>query len=559
MADKKEKRYVSDDAQLISEWDWEKNTQLVLNPYCVAQQSNKKAWWICKEGHEWHAVISHRIKGIGCPYCSNKKVLVGYNDFATTHPILAAEWHPIKNGILKPTEITHGSGIRVWWQCALGHEWQTTPNKRTTKNTSCPFCSNKKLLVGFNDLSTTHPRLANEWHPTLNGSLTPMDVSFGSSKKVWWKCQKGHEWQASISNRSKNRNCPICSKQLKTSFPEQALFYYIKKHFSDAENTNTAVISMELDIYIPSLHTAIEYDGVYYHKSANSKHREQHKNRLCNDNNIRLIRVREIGLSSYEDCICIADVNPSNPRAIGRAISEVLELLGIEEYKIDIDTDAPEILSWYLSSEHTRNLLALNPLLASEWHSVKNGELKPEHLAFNSGKKVWWVCEKGHEWQASLHNRSKGKGCPYCSGRLAIKGVNDLLTLRPDIVREWDFEQNDHVQPTEVKLGSNEKVWWICSTCGHKWKTTINARTSGRGCPKCGELKKGPKRKTHEHFAQELRIVNPNVELVDNYTVSTSKVKCKCLICKREWYALPGNLLKGKGCPECARQKRKKN
>lgn len=555
MAEKKEKQYVSDNAQLMAEWDWEQNGNLV--PSYLTLGSNKKVWWKCSNGHIWQSVIAHRAKGSGCPYCANKKVLVGFNDLATTHPQLAAEWHPTKNEGMLPTDITRGAGRKVWWLCKNGHEFVASPNKRTTEETSCPYCSNQKVLRGFNDLATTRPMLAEEWHPTKNGQLLPSDIVEGSAKKVWWKCARGHEWQAAPYNRIKNRNCPICSKKLKTSFPEQALFYYIKRYFPDAENTNNAAIDMELDIYIPSLRTAIEYDGVYYHESGNSKQREQRKNRLCNDNGIRLIRVREIGLNSHEDCVCIADVNPSAPGAIGNAISAVLELLGIKENKIDVDTDSPEILSLYLTSEHTRNLLGLNPKLAAEWHPTKNGDLRPEHLAFNSGKKVWWICKEGHDWQASLHNRSKGKGCPYCSGRLAIPGVNDLLTLYPDVVREWDFERNDPIQPTEVKAGSNRKVWWTCSTCGHKWNATVTGRTTGHGCPKCGELKKGPKRKSHEVFAQELRNINPHIDLVDDYIISTSKIKCHCLICGHEWYAFPGNLLKGKGCPICARNKRK--
>ena len=626
MAEKKEKRYVSDDAQLMSEWDLERNGDVLPSetslwshrkiwwkcerghywdatphhrsygtgcPYCsgkrvkagyndlatlfpeiglewnsekngdlhanaVSPSSNKRVWWKCKCDHEWQSVIASRTHGVGCPYCANKKVLVGFNDFATTHPELASEWHPSKNGNLKPEDITRGAGISIWWQCALGHEWIATPNKRTSSGTACPYCSNKKVLRGFNDLATTNPRLAKEWHPTQNGDLTPYDIVEGSARKIWWLCDKGHVWQATPYNRIKNRNCPICSKQLRTSFPEQALFYYVKRYFQDAENSNDTAISMELDIYIPSLKSAIEYDGVYYHDSEDSKLREVRKNRLCKENGIRLIRVREAGLDDYDDCICITEAIPNNIAVISHTIAVVLQILGVNDIIVDIEADLPEILSSYLSSEHTRNLLALNPMLASEWHPVKNGKLKPEHLALNSGKKVWWKCSKGHEWQASLHNRSRGKGCPYCSGRVAISGENDLLTLDPRLVREWDYELNNPLQPTDVKSGSNEKVWWICATCAHKWKTAINARTAGRGCPKCGEQKKGPKRKSHEQFVAELYSVNPKIQLCGNYVVSTKKVECRCLICQHEWTAFPGNLLKGKGCPACARKRGKK-
>ncbi|MBQ8623595.1 MAG: zinc-ribbon domain-containing protein [Oscillospiraceae bacterium] len=82
------------------------------------------------------------------------------------------------------------------------------------KGRGCPYCSGKKILSGYNDLATTNPNLATEWHPDKNGVLLPTMVSPGSHKKVWWLCKKGHEWQASIENRSKGSSCPICRKSI---------------------------------------------------------------------------------------------------------------------------------------------------------------------------------------------------------------------------------------------------------------------------------------------------------------------------------------------------------
>jgi hypothetical protein len=89
MAEKKEKRYVSDNAQLMAEWNWEKNSELNFDPKTLTLGSNKKAWWKCSKGHEWQASIGHRSQGRGCPYCSNQKVLRGYNDLQTVNPTLA--------------------------------------------------------------------------------------------------------------------------------------------------------------------------------------------------------------------------------------------------------------------------------------------------------------------------------------------------------------------------------------------------------------------------------------------------------------------------------------
>ncbi len=312
---------------------------------------------------------------------------------ANKFPELVKEWHPTKNGDIKPTEVSYGAGMKVWWQCSIGHEWLATPNKRTSDGTGCPYCSNKKVLCGFNDLATTNPRLAKEWHPTKNGDLTPFDITEGSLKKVWWICDRGHEWQASLSNRSRNRNCALCLKELKTSFPEQAIYFYIKQYFSDAENANNTAIMMELDVYVPSIQVAVEYDGVYYHKSAGNKKREEKKNKACADANIQLIRVREKGLDSYSDCVCITDIDSADMMMLNNAIVEILSLMGISKPDVDIQKDMQRILSTYLVSEHRRNLLLERPDLAAEWHPTKNGNVKPENLAYSSGKKVWWKCE----------------------------------------------------------------------------------------------------------------------------------------------------------------------
>src|SRR6266851_5304847 len=105
---------------------------------------------------------------------------------SVTHPQLAAEWHPTKNGELRAENVTAGSSRKVWWQCQAGHEWLATLNNRTNGR-GCPYCSNRKVDRS-NCLTTTHPQLVAEWHPTRNGDLRPENVTASSGRKVWWKC-----------------------------------------------------------------------------------------------------------------------------------------------------------------------------------------------------------------------------------------------------------------------------------------------------------------------------------------------------------------------------------
>ncbi len=127
------------------------------------------------------------------------------------------------------------------------------------------------------------------------------------------------------------------------------------------------------------------------------------------------------------------------------------------------------------------------PAVAAEWHPTKNA-FSADAVSHGSGKRVWWQCNNGHEWEARVNNRARGAGCPVCSGKLVLPGVNDLATARPDLALEWHPTRN-RKQPSEVRPGSKTRVWWECSN-GHLWQAQINSRNSGSGCPKCAE--RGP-------------------------------------------------------------------
>ncbi len=134
------------------------------------------------------------------------------------------------------------------------------------------------------------------------------------------------------------------------------------------------------------------------------------------------------------------------------------------------------------------DLATTNPELAQEWSYEKNEGLRPTGITAGSLKKVWWKCAEGHEWEAAIYSRNDGFGCPYCSGRLAIKGETDLKTLMPDLICEWDFEMNQDIFPDQVTVHSSKSVWWKCLH-GHKWKARVYSRTNGNGCPYCAGQK----------------------------------------------------------------------
>ncbi len=126
-------------------------------------------------------------------------------------PHIAKQWHRHKNGSLDPSSVAPFSKKKVWWQCKKGHEWEATIASRSYGR-GCPYCAGQKVGAD-NNLLDVNPELARQWHPQKNGDLTPAQVLPGTQKSVWWVCGKGHEWEATIKDRSRGRGCPYCARQ----------------------------------------------------------------------------------------------------------------------------------------------------------------------------------------------------------------------------------------------------------------------------------------------------------------------------------------------------------
>ncbi len=274
-----------------------------------------------------------------------------------THPEIAKQWHPTKNGNLKPNDVTHGSNRKVWWKCDVedDHEWESTICNRSFRDDGCVCCSGRKVVMS-NCLAVLHPEIVKYWHPTKNGETTPFNICRGSDKKFWWKCDVAddHEWEEKINHTLKDFKCACCSGR-------------------------KAVLSN-----------------------------------------------------------CLATIHPE---------------------------------------------------ISKDWHPTKNGNLTPYNFVPGSNKKIWWKCDVAddHEWLAMINNRTCKNltGCPCC-GKHKVVLSNCLATTHPDISKEWHPTKNGKLIPYDVTYGSNKKVWWI-GECNHEWDATVSDRTHEKGCPICKE------------------------------------------------------------------------
>jgi DNA-directed RNA polymerase subunit RPC12/RpoP len=544
---------------LLKEWNYKKNIN--VDPKTIKSGSNKKVWWICDKGHEWEAKVLNRKNNNNCPYCSGRKAIIGENDVFTKNPELKNEWNYKKNINVNPKTIKSGSGIKVWWICYKGHEWEASTLNRNRGN-GCPYCSGRQAIIGENDVFTTNPELKKEWNYKKNINVEPETIKSGSNKKVWWICDKGHEWEAIVNSRNQGKGCPECSSQLSTSYPEQYFYFHLSNIFKNTINRykDTKNNISEIDIFIEDIMIGVEYDGYYYHKNDKDT-----KTNILLKNGIILITIKET-INFRKDINNIIYVHrPVTEEKLKDTLERLLILINKIKntqikYIVKEENNRLLILSNYRNLIVSNSIFETHPQLKKEWNNEKNLKLNPKTITFGSNLKVWWICDKGHEWEAEISTRTKTQGthCPYCSGRQAIIGENDLFTKNPALLKEWNYNKNINVEPKKIKSGSGKKVWWICDK-GHEWEATISHRNRGSGCPYCS----GRRTIIGEN---DLFTTNPDLLKEWNYkkninvdpkTIKSGSNKKVWWICDKghEWEAKVLNRKNNNNCPVCYKTK----
>lgn len=272
-------------------------------------------------------------------------------------------------------------------------------------------------------LAEAFPEIAAEWHPERNGATIPIDIDSFTYHSYWWKCQKkGHEWKTRVRHRTQlSTGCPFCWGR-----------------YADSENN--------LKVKRPEI--AEEWN---FEKNGS-------------------LLPEKVTPSAGKKVWWRCKVNPLH------------EWLAIVSSRTRPKaTGCPYCYGRLASPKNS--IAAMSPELIPEWHPNKNGEYTPETVTVSSGKKYWWVCKSGHEWEAAPCNRKRA-GCPYCSGNRPTN-ENCLATLNPSIAKEWHQKKNGDVTPFDVLPSTKQMLWWQCKR-GHEWQATGQSRYSGSGCPICG-------------------------------------------------------------------------
>lgn len=499
------------------------------DPSVTSISHSKKLNWRCSLGHVWDATITHRLRKQNCPYCSSHRILVGFNDLATTHPSLAAEadgWDP---------KSVMSDGHRSFrWKCESGHVWENSISNRKGGQ-GCPYCKGRKVLQGVNDLFTLHPSIAAE-----ASGWDPKEYSAGSGKKLRWKCIQGHEWDTTVASRvSQGTGCPICSNKK------------ILKGYNDLATSHPELAKM-----------AFEWDPTTL--GAGSGKRVKWK---CTNEHITLASVesRAKALTNCKFCtntevlIGFNDLQTTNPTLATEAFDWDPRTLteGSNKYvqwkchKGHIWKQSPSTRSTGLGCPYCSNRYVWagdNDLTTSHPELAKQANgWDPSKVGSGSGQVLSWKCEFGHVWKGRvIHRARRGVGCPFCSNNSILKGFNDLATLNPELA-----EQANGWDPTKVGSGYQKKMEWKCSL-GHIWKSTVNSRSFGNlGCPYCsGTL-------VWTGF-NDLQTTNPSLaeeafgwDTTKVSAGSNKKLKWKCKE-GHVWSAVVGHRSAGRGCPTCA-------
>lgn len=282
---------VSEIPEMLALWDHERNKP--HDPTEVTSGSDRLMWWKCPN-HEFSFQASPQSmsRGRRCNVCSGKVVVAGFNDLLSSGRKFLSEWDYNRNEV-DPSQVSRRSNKPFWWECFQGHYWKESPDFRIRRGDECPYCINKRTWPGFNDLTTTHPDLALEWHPTLN-SIHASEVTAGADYKASWACQYGHSWETWVYARTGvNQNgCPTCWS-LSTSSKVEA---ELSEILGATQNPTLPIRwdsgrSYSVDMILTDGVTVVEYDGAWWHR--NTLERDELKTDAMIQHGFRVIRVRE--------------------------------------------------------------------------------------------------------------------------------------------------------------------------------------------------------------------------------------------------------------------------
>lgn len=410
------------------------------------------------------------------------------------------QWHPSRNGALTPDAVAAGSSRKVWWLGPCGHEWQAAVHSRS-RGCGCPYCGNRKVGYG-NDLVTQFPEVARDWHPTRNNGKQPDQTAPKSNRKVWWLGSCGHEWQATVANRTGRRSgCPYCVNQkvgygndLATRHPELAAQWH---------PTRNADLTPQQIPYGARINawwrcaSGHEWQAMVFKRSAGSS---------CDQ--CKLIGVSELEVRAFAELRHVLDdhvkplrrdVRLSTPRRQRLRVDMILGDVAVEydgshwhKGKVARDRDKTDQLQ---QAGYKVIRVREHPLpLTGPYDTRAPRAAKPFHVAAAVLQKMidedFLPTVAARDAAATYIAAGRPVGQVEADRavnalRAREHGSRSLAALFPLIAEQWHPHLNGELSPTQVTAGSGKEVWWLCAA-GHAWRAKIDQRVGkGTGCGFC--------------------------------------------------------------------------
>ena len=469
--------------------------------------SNIVATWKCSKcsgKYDCSVVKRHQE---GCPYCSNKQMLKGFNTLQETHSYLEKFWD--EGNSTKLSDYWSKSTEAINWSCpCCGIHFQCSPiemiSRTNIENSNFETCPNNcdwDTLVFNNDILHDSPKLREEWS-SKNGIPVHLALSHIETKKYWWHCSScKQDYLCSIPIRREVKNtCPYCNDELPLKGFNTLFDDY--PEFSDFWSKNNSQDPTQMTI-----------SGAKNNKFL----------WICSCCNLEFEEKLEVIIDKF-------------------SIIQGKELIRVCPYCTEKIPKPSESLGGQKS------------FLRSEWLENLNGDINK--IFCNSSDTVEWVCRRCHRnFKARISERKENDNCcPYCSKRELAVGYNDLATTHPLVIKEWSA-LNDR-ESCSVMCNSNYRAWWKCPVCKGEYQQEVQSKVIiKKPCPYCTNHKvlKGLNdlATTHPWLINEWATSN-DMDFSSLRSNSGYKAWWKCSVCKGEYQqTVKKKILMKESCPYC--------
>lgn len=491
--------------ELMDEYDPE-NT---IDPYTVTEHSNQSANWICRNdpSHRWPATFGSRANGQGrCPICKDYSCEI---KFYEKYPQYES-WYDKERNPRSFKAISLNCNDLLWWKCPEhGHSFpRRAYDIDRAGRMFCPYCENRLLLTGFNDLATKRPDLLKFYDYDKN-ELPPEEVIISSyDPDTWWICDKGHNFQRPVIVMCETTSCNICSRKV------------VVAGINDAQTTYpviTTVWDYAKNSCLPSEVSDRSRDK-YWFKCEEGHSYEAHLNTMINNDFQCLVCENLLiipGINSLADthpelCKEISSNEERDPHTLAKTwtysmLWKCKKCSGDYHYPVCDrelgDDDCP-----FCNNRYTKlgvnSLIDTHPDLAKEYSP--NNDYSVERVNKNTITKAKWICPtcNGEYWYSIAEREVGDDSCPFCKNRKPLRGFNTLKAMNPPWFKEWSYQYNYLIcDPDGILPTYSEKVWFECSSCHHEYFMSPKDRGMYEkrhkiACPYC----KGLRRKKRYFF-----------------------------------------------------------